>query len=60
MELWQRSLRSVGDKCRVSELETEANARMVVNTTTEFHNFARKLAVVERERSERGSYRARV
>ena len=60
MSFWQRSLRSVGDKCRVSELETEANARMVVNTVQEFHNFARKLVVVERERSERGSYRARV
>jgi len=55
----------LGDACRVEELDTEDNATalgptkaMVIDSKVAFESVVKKLASVERERAERGTYRS--
>ena len=66
MQLFHKATRTLGEACHVEELDTESNAQalgaskaMVVSTSVDFSNLIRKLASVDRERGERGTFRTR-
>ena len=62
VDMFRRAVRTLGDKCSVKELDSEAEAwesgTMVIDSLDDFSTFVRKLVSVSRERSDRGTYRS--